>query len=483
MSFGSGIAMLGAVIVAALALAQGGFYPTPVIVAGAVSLAGVAAAIFVNRAAARAQGGSLRRWALSGAFIAIALLNAASAVAHGWPSEATGVVLCWVALAAFALFCGSVPLPEKATALEGLCWFVAVTAVFGLLAVAGLLPAGGTMAAGRLCLLFEYSNATGIWFGLGVLLMSAADNSRIRALAPLGLVALFATQSVGAVAVTGLALTVAAVVFMRMGRFAEAESLALSWIAALVSFALQLVFPAAGLVGALATTVGLWVWGEKLQDGHQVGDRAKQRRKGAASKERKATEKQQDAKARRDAQERQGVSTQEGARRPRALVCIVVAAIVTVGAAAAVLLLEPARWVEAQGTFAERFVMMQDGLALLAASPLLGVGPEQWAQLYPGIQTVEYTAAVNHCSYLQLALDGGVFVPILYVGAMGAAVVNCARRGHWPWALAVATLLVHSVFDFDLHFFALQFLAVLLVSEASECEALRSGQSRQSVRL
>lgn len=465
MSFGSGIASLAAVIVAALALAQGGFYPTAVGIAGAVSLVAVVAA-FASRAT-RSSWCAMPRsaWLLPLAFAAIAALCAASSFAHGWTPEGAGVVVCWLSLAVFAVFCQLVPAEEKARALEGLYWFIAATAAIGCLAVGGILPPEGVMAAGRLCILFEYSNATGLWFGVGALLMATSGSARLRAMAPLALFALFATKSVGALSVVFLAVAVALVLLFKNQQPAKAFALAVSWLGVLAAFAVLLAVPIAGVCCAVIVCVALLVVLPRVS-GTQERWVGKGKRAKWSGVENCAG---------------QELSPAPAFRRGAIVLAAAVVAC-TVVAAVAVLALEPARWVEAQGTFVERLVQIQDGFKLLSTNVLLGVGPEQWAQLYPTVQTVEYIAAVNHCSYMQMALDGGMLAPILYVAAMGTAVVVTMRRGQWPWALVVAALLIHSVFDFDLHFFALQFLAVLLLCEAPDSEASSSSHSQKPVR-
>lgn len=262
-----------------------------------------------------------------------------------------------------------------------------------------------------------------------------------------------------------LAVAVALALFLKNQQQAKAFALAVSWLGALAAFAMSLAAPIAGVCCAVIVCGVLLVVLPRVS-----GARERQAVKGKRSK--------------------WGGVENRGGQQPslvpafRRGVVVLAAAVVafTVAAAVAVLAFEPARWVEAQGTFVERLVQIQDGFKLLSANVLLGVGSEQWAQLYPTVQTVEYIAAVNHCSYMQMALDGGMLAPILYVGAMGAAIAATVRRGQWPWALAVAALLIHSVFDFDLHFFALQFLAVFLLCEASDSEVSSSGHSQKLVR-
>lgn len=467
----AGVALLAATTIGVLVLAQGGFYPAPVMIAGIVSLIVALMRVIRFRMATPREFRELRGakktakarfWeegtrgicvvALPLAFVLIAFLEAASVWVHGLGADRLSCAACWASLAAFAWLCAGMPNEQKARAIDGLGWFVVVMAAVGALAAVGVLPSAGTMAAGRLCILFEYSNATGIWFAMGSIVLMASEDDRLRALAIVPFFALLATKSVGAIVVTALALAVTAALFLHRSEEMRAGGLAASWLGALVSFAVYLWMPVAGVV-----VVGL---------GAVLMVRGALRVRGALCRSSRE-EKRRSKRASRGCSRRDGSAVGRKSRWvARAL--ILVAAGTTLVCVVVVLAAEPARWAQAQETFAERLVQMGDGLTLLMAQPWLGIGPGQWADLYPTVQTSDYIAAVNHCSYMQMALDGGIIVPVVYVAAMVTSVVLCIKQSHPLWALAVAMLLVHSVFDFDLSFFALQFFAVLLVSPCRE---------------
>lgn len=444
----TGIGWFAAVVVGALVLAQGGFYPAPVLIAGVASVAAVIAILVMRRRSSdvlrarktvRAQLREDRRvlWCpgfLAAAFLFISCLSFASSLVHGLGAEGLGNAGCWLSLAVFAYLCQVITEPQRAVALDGLGWFIVLTAGMGALAAAGGLPPEGTMAAGRLCILFEYSNATGMWFGMGAMVLLASSDKRLNALVPAPLLALFLSESVGALAVTLLALGVAAALFSRRGDWWRLMCLAAGWIGAMGGFGVYLAAPSAG-IALVAGTAAVLLWAEfgwKKRD--------KERVLAVAGR-----------------------------------ILGLAAVVVTVVAIVAIIVVEPARWAQAQGTFVERLVQIRDGLTLLASDPMLGVGPGRWAELYPAVQTVEYVATVNHCSYLQIALDAGPMAPIALVAALSFSVFQRGREGRPLWAAAVVMLLVHSVFDFDLSFFALLFMAVLLVGG--------QGRRSQEVRL
>ena len=468
----AGIAFLAATTKRAVGGAQGGFFPVPVMIAGIVSLiVALMRVIRFRMATPRELHGvrglkktaEARPWeegprgicvvVLPLAFALIAFLEAASVWVHGLGADRLSYAACWASLAAFAWLCAGMPNEQKARAIDGLGWFVVVMAAVGALAAVGVLPSAGTMAAGRLCILFEYSNATGIWFAMGSIVLMASEDDRLRALAIVPFFALLATKSVGAIVVTALALAVTAALFLRRREEVRAGGLAASWLGALVSFAAYLWVPVAGVV-----VVGL---------GAVLMVREALRVRGALCRSSRE-EKRRSKRASRGCSRRDGSAGGWKSRYWAARVLILAAVGATLVCVVVVLAAEPARWAQAQETFAERLVQMGDGLTLLMAQPWSGIGPGQWAELYPMVQTSDYIAAVNHCSYMQMALDGGIIVPVVYVAALVTSVVLCMKQGHPLWALAVVTLLVHSVFDFDLSFFALQFFAVLLVSSCRE---------------
>ncbi len=431
----AGIGWFAAVVVGALTLAQGGFYPSPVLIAGAISLAAVVMMLVMRRGnfgvsrvgkTVRAQSredrhGLWRSRCLAIAFLLIGCLSLASTLVHGLGADSLENAGCWLSLAVFAYLCQSITESQRTAALDGLGWFIVLTAMVGTLAAAGVLPPEGTMAAGRLCILFEYSNAAGIWFGMGAMVLLASSDKRLNSLVPASLFALFLSESVGALVVTALALGVAAALLLRHGDKWRLACLAAGWMGAMGSFGAHLAAPGVG-IGLVAATIAALLWVEFGRKGRE----------------------------------------REQVLAVAARILWLAAVVVTVVAVIAVVAVEPARWAQAQGTFAERIAQMRDGLTLLASDPLLGVGPGCWAELYPAVQTIEYIATVNHCSYLQIALDAGSLAPIVLVAALSFSAFQCGKEGRPLWAVAVVMLLVHSAFDFDLNFFALLFMAVLL---------------------
>ena len=104
------------------------------------------------------------------------------------------------------------------------------------------------------------------------------------------------------------------------------------------------------------------------------------------------------------------------AKRVAVAACALLAACVLVCAGA---LVQTGRAVQAGQTLVERLIQMRDAAVVVAANPLLGIGPEAWRFLYPYVQSAQYVATSVHCGYLQIALDVGLAGAALFVAAIG----------------------------------------------------------------
>lgn len=152
---------------------------------------------------------------------------------------------------------------------------------------------------------------------------------------------------------------------------------------------------------------------------------------------------------------------------------VIAAAIVFLGAIVAVVVVLQSRITQAAQTLIERVVQALDAFSLLSNNVLLGIGPDQWQFAYPSIQTAQYRAADVHCSYLQVALDAGVFALALLLLMVVLGVVGLVRRREFASALCACMIAAHALVDFDVQFAAMTLLFVLLVSEPCEEPANR----------
>lgn len=238
---------------------------------------------------------------------------------------------------------------------KGIAWSIM------LLAVAGDLIVALEDDPGRLAFPLQYPNASGALFAAGALLACASEDRRLRSLAVAPFYALFLTQSGGALLACALATTV--FIFPRLRpRVEGCETSALISVfgVLLALIADAHLTPPAGIAVAIFSMAVIWRFGtpwSSFFSGHWR--------------------------------------------------------FVAMGGALALVVPVAAlplqdRIAEASQTLIERLIQMSDGLALLSANPLLGIGPNQWQFVCQEIQSAQYQANVIHCSYIGLALDGGV---------------------------------------------------------------------------
>ena len=118
-------------------------------------------------------------------------------------------------------------------------------------------------------------------------------------------------------------------------------------------------------------------------------------------------------------------------------------------------------------SFADRMVMARDSLRIFRAYPLMGVGLGSFETAYPAFQTLVTDFWIDHAhnDYAELLAETGIIGGILMVVAMGIFLDLCEKRFQEPLTLAGNTvvwlrlgatigclgLMVHSVFDFNLH--------------------------------
>lgn len=383
--------------------------------------------------------GSYKRLVVPAAFLLIALLYAVSVVAHRLSSASLLECFPWILAAVVALACASLGPVQRAWLLGAIAWIGVVSAWIGVAISAGLGQTEGTFHAARLQFFFEYANAAGAWFACTTLLCMSIDDARLRRCSMSPLVALLLTQSMGSI----LLLAVVAIVYMACSKASANRSTdprcKTEWTSVVVCIFIQGILAALTFVafrsgvefsdgvGALLFVLlqcafyKLWPYMCKWfkESGRQV-------------------------------------------RLSRALHACAI--LVCVCAAMLFLAVIGSRLTQASATFVERVVQAKDALALLAESPLLGVGPDQWQYVYPEHQSTEYKSTLVHCGYLQLGLDAGILAPLMLLSVIICAVVSGIRaRSECPWP-ALVFLLAHSFVDFDLQFAFYPVLVVVLAS-------------------
>ena len=126
------------------------------------------------------------------------------------------------------------------------------------------------------------------------------------------------------------------------------------------------------------------------------------------------------------------------------------------------------RFAQAAQTFIERVIQVLDGATLFGTHPLLGIGPDQWQFMCSSVQTAQYRAANVHCSYMQIALDGGVLALLAIAVLVGFGMWSLLKAGDKAAALCAGMVTLHALVDFDLQFSSVLVLLALLLAPTGE---------------
>lgn len=100
-------------------------------------------------------------------------------------------------------------------------------------------------------------------------------------------------------------------------------------------------------------------------------------------------------------------------------------------------------------TAGARTLFYKDALVLWREHPWFGSGGDAWRQQFSRIQSQPYVGKEVHSSVLDLLLDVGLVWTLPVIGLFIAALIIAWRR-HAGWGMAAATVLAHSLFDFDM---------------------------------
>ena len=389
-------------LILATVFVQGGFFPTVILLASAC----LSGAGILN---ARRRPG---RCVLILAALAAVYLVCSAANGYSAPSLAQA---CLPAACAACLYlCGGLSKKQHEQLLDWLIIASGVLAGVSILAFCGVIHMDGAVTDRRLQTTFQYANAAGAWFAAVSLLAQDRQERRVRAWLLPNLAAMLLTRSVGAVGLYA--------VFQLVRLILRRTERAL-WQTAVLTHALAGAF-AAGLFllpgwPSLPVLALLYAAGWGLDRALPVMRRLRLH-----------------------------------------WVCV------ALGAGAVILAARSVRLANASGTFIERLIQIRDGSSVILHHPLIGIGAGRWAELYPYIQTAQYTSTVVHSSLIQLGVDAGV--PAMALGVFFCVSALRTRGRPRPWTLAAVYLLAHSLLDFTLQFFPICALLLLLLSESQE---------------
>jgi len=136
-------------------------------------------------------------------------------------------------------------------------------------------------------------------------------------------------------------------------------------------------------------------------------------------------------------------------------------------------------------SIAQRVEFYKDSLKILMDYPLIGAGGGAWASLYNQYKGFPYTSAQTHTVISQVLVDTGIIGFVIFISFLGLCwflfirSVNKRQYSNWNEKQLVlplfgATILLHSLLDFDLSFVYLSALLYLslgtLVSNLDKVE-------------
>lgn len=369
------------------ALIQGGYYPGNFLAVGAV-----VALLSILRKRKTVYAAELALWGFSALYLLASLANGYSLDSL---SQACLPLVCSFFLSAF---CGLKP-EEKTIFFRCLLLGTGLVCGVSILSYVGVLPFTDAEAARRLQFPFQYANAAGSWLAATAIAIGAFPDERVQKVRLPCLTALFLTRSVGALAL--YAVCKAVLLLTDRPREDLYEELAVHILAGAFSVALWAVpgWP------ALPVVILLYVAGYFLKTLLAPG------------------------------------KTRRWVRWPLLALAV--------GSVAGFLL--TSRFSQSTGTFFERIVQISDGLRLLAAHPVFGVGAGNWGALYPYYQTAQYTSTVFHSSLIQFGADAGIGAVLLFI--LFLLLSACQGKRVRRTAFAALFLILHSTMDFTLQFF------------------------------
>lgn len=111
-----------------------------------------------------------------------------------------------------------------------------------------------------------------------------------------------------------------------------------------------------------------------------------------------------------------------------------------------------------------RFIFAADALKLIFKNPF-GLGYMGYFFTHRSVQSVPYTVTNVHNELLQFILDTGLIAGVLMFAALLLPIFSKNEGIHKR--LALAALLLHSLFDFDFQFVAIFFIALLIAYRES----------------
>lgn len=112
----------------------------------------------------------------------------------------------------------------------------------------------------------------------------------------------------------------------------------------------------------------------------------------------------------------------------------------------------------------ERCVFFKDAIQIIKNNILLGTGGRGWLYNYQGVQSYSYSSIEVHSYFFQIFIENGVVAPTIWFGVVIYALYKIVKRKSKINEIDLAFILLtaHSLVDFDLSFYCMLMLWILL---------------------
>lgn len=345
-------------------------------------------------------------WGLAGLYLIASLVN-------GYASESLGQACLPGACALFLLLYRNLSAAKKAGLQKTVLLGGGLFAGIALLAFCDIVPLSGAVISHRLQFTFQYANAAGSWFAALALLAQENKDSRIRRLFLPLVATLLLTRSVGALGLYFLLQLIR--LWQRRKEKLWQEAVLTHVISTGFAVALYFVNGWMAVAVLILLFVAGWYWEVLLGIGRKF--------------------------------HLEWVSLLAGG----------------LGVMSALL---SQRFSSGLRTFAERLVQIWDGLHIIAAHPLWGIGAGNWEEVYPCYQSAQYASTVVHSSMIQIGVDAGIFAIILATVFLAFAWRQTGRNS--SESLAAGLLVAHGLLDFTMQFFPIDAILLMLLFAGEE---------------
>jgi hypothetical protein len=309
---------------------------------------------------------------------------------------------------------------HKEKLAQNLAIFTIIVSIVSILSLIGVFNISGNSTANRLQFTFQYANAAGIYFAAIALMIRGINNKKLERFIPIIQIALFLTQSIGAITLYFVGIVIAVFIIPEVNRI-KLSIYNLSKVSISAAFALAIyfsIFKLQLIALSLIVLVLALIYSfyhdqinnifEKLKINHILF----------------------------------------------ALLCAI-----------AVYLIFSQRVYQGSQTFLERLVQISDGASAIKDNPILGVGPGNWQYMHDVWKTAQYDAQIIHSSFIQIGVDVGIPALIVLVILASYSIIRVKINSFLKAAAII--ILLHSILDFSLYFLSIDLLLIFILTYGS----------------